>query len=238
MADMSRPDLQGRDALVTGANHGIGAAIARTLADHGAGVVVTYLRLHDEPDPGVPTAYADARSQDAGDVLQAVRAGGGAIEALEADLADTATVPSLFEFAESTLGPVDILVNNATGWVADTFKPLTRDRVGRELRQVSHATIDQQFAIDARGGALLIAEFARRLVERGGHWGRIVSLTSGATLGFPEEASYGAAKAALVNYTTGVIPARWFRPAGSGLHTRYGTAMSRPALESTSGSER
>ena len=47
----------------------------------------------------------------------------------------------------------------------------------------------------------MIAEFARRLVTRDGDWGRIVSLTSGGPLGFPEEASYGAAKAALVNYT-------------------------------------
>ena len=66
---------------------------------------------------------------------------------------------------------------------------------------MSTATIDQQFAVDARGGALLIAEFARRLIERRARWGRIVSLTSGGPLGFPEEASYGAAKAALVSYT-------------------------------------
>ena len=66
---------------------------------------------------------------------------------------------------------------------------------------MSTATIDQQFAVDARGGALLIAEFARRLIERRARWGRIVSLTSGGPLGFPDEASYGAAKAALVSYT-------------------------------------
>jgi 3-oxoacyl-[acyl-carrier protein] reductase len=49
--------------------------------------------------------------------------------------------------------------------------------------------------------ALLIAEFARRHVARGADWGRIIGLTSGGDLGFPEEVSYGAAKAAQVNYT-------------------------------------
>jgi len=51
------------------------------------------------------------------------------------------------------------------------------------------------------GAALLIAELARRHVERGATWGRIVGLTSGGPNGFPQEVSYGAAKAALENYT-------------------------------------
>ena len=49
--------------------------------------------------------------------------------------------------------------------------------------------------------ALLIAEFARRHIARGADWGRIIGLTSGGDLGFPEEVSYGAAKAAQENYT-------------------------------------
>lgn len=60
---------------------------------------------------------------------------------------------------------------------------------------------DAQFAIDARASALMIAEFASRLIERAGCWGRIIGLTSGGPLGFPGEVSYGAAKAALENYT-------------------------------------
>jgi 3-oxoacyl-[acyl-carrier protein] reductase len=66
---------------------------------------------------------------------------------------------------------------------------------------VSAASIDRVFAVDARGSALLIAEFARRHIARSGTWGRIIGLTSGGPLGFPEEVSYGAAKAALENYT-------------------------------------
>jgi 3-oxoacyl-[acyl-carrier protein] reductase len=54
--------------------------------------------------------------------------------------------------------------------------------------------------VDGRGSALMIAEFSQRHVARGAGWGRIIGLTSGGPLGFPEEVSYGAAKAALVNY--------------------------------------
>ena len=49
--------------------------------------------------------------------------------------------------------------------------------------------------------ALLIGEFARRHIARGAGWGRIIGLTSGGDLGFPEEVSYGAAKAAQTDYT-------------------------------------
>ena len=63
------------------------------------------------------------------------------------------------------------------------------------------ATIDRNLGVDARAGALLIAELARRHVARGAAWGRIVGLTSGGPAGFPSEVSYGAAKAALENYT-------------------------------------
>lgn len=120
---------------------------------------------------------------------------------LEADLRDAETPARLFDLAEAELGPVDILVNNATGWVADTFTDGERHGAGFKVTRVSAATHDQQFSVDARGGALLIAEFARRHVDRKASWGRIIGLTSGGPLGFPGEVSYGAAKAALENYT-------------------------------------
>jgi 3-oxoacyl-[acyl-carrier protein] reductase len=71
---------------------------------------------------------------------------------------------------------------------------------GRQpLRRSARAGVG--FAIDARAAALLVAELAHRHAARGAAWGRIVGLTSGGPLGFPNEVSYGAAKAALENYT-------------------------------------
>jgi len=55
----------------------------------------------------------------------------------EANLADPVVPVRLFDTAEEQLGPVDIVVNNATGWVADTFVPAGSDRLGRSLHIAS-----------------------------------------------------------------------------------------------------
>ena len=192
--------IDGRIAIVTGANHGIGAATAVALAGSGARVLVSYLRVDDGAEDGPPEAYRVNRAGDASGVVRAIADAGGRAEAVEADLRDPATPAKLFDAAEAAFGPVEILVNNATGWRADTFKPAERDRLDRPLELLSAETATQVLEVDARGSALMIAEFARRHVARGAGWGRIVGLTSGGALGFPEEVSYGAAKAALENY--------------------------------------
>jgi 3-oxoacyl-[acyl-carrier protein] reductase len=191
----------GHTAIVTGANHGIGAATAAALASRGCGVLCTFLRLDDAADPGTPQAYRDRRAQDAESVVAGIRADGGRALAVEADLSDPGVPARLFDAAEEHLGPADILVNNATGWLADTFTPARTDRHGRTLQPVTAAAWERQFRVDAMAAALMIAEFARRHMARGADWGRIIGLTSGGDLGFPEEVSYGAAKAAQANYT-------------------------------------
>jgi 3-oxoacyl-[acyl-carrier protein] reductase len=160
-------------------------------------VLVSYLRVRDAAGPGTPAAYRANRAQDASAVVDDIRQAGGVAEAVEADLRDPATPARLFDFAEAVFGPVDILINNATGWQGrDTFGPADE----RGLQSVTAESATQVLEVDGRGSALMIAEFARRHIARGATWGRIVGLTSGGPLGFPEEVSYGAAKAALVNY--------------------------------------
>lgn len=191
----------GHVAIVTGANHGIGAAVARALAGQGCAVLCAYWLVHDPADAGLPDEYRRSRARDAEAVLSAIRRAGGRALAVEQDLRVPEAAGVLFDAAEEALGPVDILINNATGWVPDTFAPAPTDRHGRALQPVTAASWSQQFTVDAMAPALLIGEFARRHAARGATWGRIVGLTSGSSGGFPEEVSYGAAKAAQENYT-------------------------------------
>jgi glucose 1-dehydrogenase len=89
--------LEGRTALVTGADSGIGQAIAITFAREGADVVVHY--------------HTDA--QGAQHTAEQVRQHGRRAEVLKADLAIPANARQLFEQATQQFGPLDILVNNA-----------------------------------------------------------------------------------------------------------------------------
>lgn len=191
-----------RVAIVTGANHGIGAATAECLAAEGVAVLIAYLRKRVVDDPNTPELYQQNRMTDGDEVAARIIAAGGRTIAIEADLLDNATPARLFDLAEEQLGPVDILINNATGWASgDSFAAGTTDPVGRATPGVTAALFDRTFGVDARAGALMIAEFSSRLIERDAHWGRIIGLTSGSAMGFPSEVTYGAAKAALENYT-------------------------------------
>jgi 3-oxoacyl-[acyl-carrier protein] reductase len=196
----ARP-LAGRVAIVTGANHGIGAATALRLAGLGADVLVTYLRHTNAVAGDVAPEYHEQRARDGSTVVAAVDRLGRRCIAVEADLADPAVVPMLFDRAEAELGPVDIVVNNASGWIGDTFRTPGPDALGRDVPRLTAASVDRVMSVDARAAALMMSELGRRLEARGATWGRIVGLTSGGPNGFPGEVTYGAAKAAQVNFT-------------------------------------
>lgn len=199
---MINTQLQGKVALVTGANHGIGAASALALATEGASVLINYLRM----PPLGNDLYDTRRSQVADVMLQSIREQGGCAEAIEADLSDPATIPMLFDRAEAIFGPVDILVNNADHCTADSFVPESllgaeRAPAGYGIVDLTANSHDAHFAVNSRAIALLIAEFARRRIERNIYGGRIITISTDGAPGFSREISYGASKYAAESYT-------------------------------------
>lgn len=107
-------ELDGSVAIVTGANHGIGAATATRLARAGARVLLSYLRLTIAEELTSASAIAQIRATASGEDLAAeTRALGGNAVAVEADLTEPTTVKSLFDQAESELGAVNTVINNA-----------------------------------------------------------------------------------------------------------------------------
>ena len=93
----SNPKLVGQAALVTGANSGIGKAVAIALANEGAKVVVNYVT---KPE------LADA-------VVDEIKANGGTAIALQADVSNEQQVQAMFQQMYQAFGTIDILVNNA-----------------------------------------------------------------------------------------------------------------------------
>ena len=209
---MINPQIEGKVALVTGANHGIGAATARALSAQGVRVFVTYYRppsayseqeLARAREVGVGgVALYEARQQQPVEmVLAEIRAVGGTASACEADLSDAAQIPRLFDACEAALGPVDILVNNHTHCVLETFDPARVSTQGFAVHFISAAGIDAHMAVNARAYALLMAEYAQRLLRRGGRWGRIINVSTDAAHAHDANVSYAASKHAIESYS-------------------------------------
>jgi 3-oxoacyl-[acyl-carrier protein] reductase len=209
---MIDPKLEDKVVLVTGANHGIGAATAVAFAAQGAKVFVTSFR--DQPrfsqdahtaalekGSGGPELYEAMQQQSPADLIEKIRRDGGVASAYEADLAEAANIPLLFDLCEQQLGSVDILVNNHTYCVLETLDP---DRVTSEGFLVSLPTadvIDAHFVINARAYTLMMSEYVQRYLAREATWGRIINVSTDAAHAHESNISYAASKHAIESYT-------------------------------------
>ena len=158
-------DLSGKSALVTGASGGIGGAIARALHAQGATVGLSGTRV--EP-------------------LEKLKAElGERAHVLPCDLGDPAAIEGLLKSAETALGGIDILINNAG---------LTRDNLALRMKDEEWQKV---IDVNLTAGFRLARGAMRGMMKK--RWGRIIGITSvvGVT-GNPGQANYAAAKAGMI----------------------------------------
>lgn len=167
-------------ALVTGANHGIGAATARALAARGARVLVTGLALDEPRDPAIPDAYDETRDPQPESVAAAIRTAGGSAAAVTCDLADDDAAPTLFDAAAPAFdAPVRILVNNAAGWVGDSFTDAITSCIAGSEEGVRAFFVPESDCAYAQERATDVPWTLRASLERGGpRSGTIEALTA------------------------------------------------------------
>ena len=170
MSDSAPFDLSGKVALVTGASSGLGRRFALTLAKAGAKVGV-----------------AARRTDRLAEVVREIEAFDGRAVPIPLDVTDPASVRAAVAAAETELGPIGVLVNNAGIVVA---KPLLDHDIG---------DWDRVIDTNLKGVWLMAQEVARHMV-RLGHGGSIINI--GSILGLtiePTVPSYCASKAAVIH---------------------------------------
>ncbi len=164
--------LDGRRALVTGASHGIGRAVALRLAKEGAAVALNYR----------------SSAAEAEEAATAIDANGGTAVVLGGDVADPAQAAALVDGAINMLGGIDVLVNNAG---------ITRDSL---IMRMSDDDWDAVLSTNLNGAFYCCRAAARHMVRQ--RWGRIINMSSVVGVaGNAGQANYTAAKAGLVGLT-------------------------------------
>jgi 3-oxoacyl-[acyl-carrier protein] reductase len=160
-------------ALVTGASRGLGAEIAARLAEAGWAVAVNY-------------AHDDAGAQR---TVARIAAAGGTAFAARFDITDSDQISRGIETVRSELGPIDLLVNNATG-----------PQSGAPIMEQSWELYLQHLEFFVKAPLLLLQGLLPDWRVR--KTGRVINIGSEvAKIGSPFDAHYVAAKAAMVGLT-------------------------------------
>ncbi|MBS7455529.1 SDR family oxidoreductase [Coralloluteibacterium stylophorae] len=169
--------LKDKTAFVTGADSGIGQAIAVALAEAGADVAITY--------------HSDREGAD--ETRRRIEAAGRRAFVLQLDVREEAAVDDAFANAQEVLGLPDILVNNAG-----------MGSGGTPVAEMSSEQFDKVVRTDLYGPFFCTRAFLRRRIEAGGG-GRIVNITSvHDSIPSPGSADYGAAKGGMLTFTRSV----------------------------------
>ncbi len=159
--------LTGKVAIVTGASKGIGAAVAKGLAEAGAAVAVNY----------------SAGREGAERTVSEITNSGGKAIAIQADVSRAADIKRMFEETKEALGPVDVLVNNAGVFQFDPLEAITEKEFHRE------------FDINVLGMILVTQEALKYFPRTGGSIINISSITSANPV--PNSALYSGTKGAI-----------------------------------------
>ena len=191
-------ELEGRVALITGANNpqGIGAATAIAFAEQRANVVLVYKKLPRPYDPAKTNKngtdrYLQANAGNADAVEARLREMNAGYLIIESDITSEEHVQEIYNQAIARFGKVDILVNNAADCDLDGL-----DTIEKIIPQV----IDETFAVNVKGTILM----TREMINRRGNYGRIINLSTDAAQIFPGQITYGASKATLEALTRSI----------------------------------
>ncbi|MBE8998073.1 3-oxoacyl-ACP reductase FabG [Nostoc sp. LEGE 12447] len=171
---MSTKKLTGKVALVTGGSRGLGAAIAKRLANDGAAVALTYT----------------SSPQKADEVVLAIETAGGQAKALRADSANVEAVKNAVADTVKAFGRLDILVNNAG---VATLAPID---------QFSMDDFDRLIAVNIKGVFVATQEAVRHMGE-GGRIVMIGSVNSD-IMPFAGGSVYALTKGAIASFTRGL----------------------------------
>lgn len=168
-------EFGGKTAIVTGAAHGFGRAIALAFAQRGASVWA-----------------CDVLPDEVRETARIARERGGSCEARVVDVADQEAVAAFVSDATTATGSAGILVNNAGGVLG---------QVGRPIEEVSEADWQAIFDVNVTGAFLFSQAVAPGM--KAARYGRIVNISSGAGLGVSLTGiqAYASAKAAQIGLT-------------------------------------
>jgi 3-oxoacyl-[acyl-carrier protein] reductase len=164
-------ELTGKVALVTGGSRGVGAAVARRLAEAGADVAFSYVNSKEKANA----------------LVDELRALGVRTSAYRADHADDAAVARLVDEVAADFGRLDVLVNNAGVFVTGGLADPDRDET----------VFAHQFAVNVTSAVTVTRSAAKHL----GDGGRIILISSvGVNRTTGPYGDYAAGKAALETY--------------------------------------